>query len=437
MNRGKKISGCIHYVYYRFFLISICFLILLTFIERVNAGCNDTPFKTYDFIFCWGYVMFNGEHLKANDVIRAFVDDVEINNGCVGMVKIKEDLNYYQAMPIYKDDISTEYLKDGIKPNDIIRFTLCRDGIEYEVNDTILFQEEQDIIRRDLSAETCCYKSGWSVVGDFQNNMAVYGTVEQNGLPVEKGCIGAFGFDGETDCRALGEIERDGSFYLTIYGNIDGEVIRFKILQCADINHEYDCETTVRFETDAMIMKNVSCGLCTQSINMRTGWNWVSFYVIPDDISLEGFFEGYSSFIKQVKAQTRSATNIPERGWITDDPNLMARISDGVMFKIYATEGFTLVKRGTPVLPYLHIPVRTGWTWLAFFPDFCECEQSICCRPVLEALSLIIDNFYQFKGQTQSITKLSNKTIIGDLKELCPGKGYVVKMTYDDTLIYR
>lgn len=165
----------------------------------------------------------------------------------------------------------------------------------------------------------------------------------------------------------------------------------------------------------------------TQSVELFAGWNWVSFYVLPDDTSLESFFGDYADLIHQVKTQTRSALNKGDR-WGGDDLNLMSNISKGVMFKIKAYEDFTLPVTGMRLPPDMSIDLQQNWTWIAYLP-YSELS-------VEEVVTPIFADLHQIKSQTASKLKKSDGSLRGDLIGMEPGKGYVVKMYSPGFLTY-
>jgi hypothetical protein len=82
---------------------------------------------------------------------------------------------------------------------------------------------------------------------------------------------------------------------------------------------------------------------------------------------------------------------------------------------------------GTPLAPDMEIELQQDWTWIAYLPSD--------CLSVEEVVSSIMDDLYQIKSQTQSKTNLDG-ILFGDLTEMCPGKGYAVRMNAPGFLIY-
>ena len=101
----------------------------------------------------------------------------------------------------------------------------------------------------------------WEVITGTQYNMILMAQVEFNLEPFDNtddNMVGAFGPEGEQDCRSIGVWQPpnppywDGYWYFTIVGNIDGEDISFKIYD-SETEAIYDCYETIFFEDNATI----------------------------------------------------------------------------------------------------------------------------------------------------------------------------------------
>jgi hypothetical protein len=92
--------------------------------------------------------------------------------------------------------------------------------------------------------------STWVQMSGPQYNMVVEGDVYKDGSKISKAgcCLGAFGPGGESDCRATGEVDKDG-YYLTVVSNANGENISFKIYD-QNTDQIYDINETVVFQAD-------------------------------------------------------------------------------------------------------------------------------------------------------------------------------------------
>ncbi|MBN2373765.1 PKD domain-containing protein [bacterium] len=116
-----------------FILVSFISSSILLMPGNVIAACSmDSPTLTPLYVFFYGTATIQGiGDVQPGDQIRAYVDSVETNNGCIGFSIIK-NAGGYQSTALYGDDESTGLLKDGANHNDEVRFVLCHDGIEYD-----------------------------------------------------------------------------------------------------------------------------------------------------------------------------------------------------------------------------------------------------------------------------------------------------------------
>jgi len=89
------------------------------------------------------------------------------------------------------------------------------------------------------TAGLCQSAPDWSPIEGHQHNMVAYGKIAGESIDYENGSflLFAFGPGGVSDCRSKSEVSKDGSFYATIAGHSDGEVLKFKLVntQSGDI----------------------------------------------------------------------------------------------------------------------------------------------------------------------------------------------------------
>jgi hypothetical protein len=164
-----------------------------------------------------------------------------------------------------------------------------------------------------------------------------------------------------------------------------------------------------------------------QTIQLNTGWNWISFNVLPADTSLSAILGTNEDNVEQIKTQTDSVTRI-NGSWI-GNTTLMSKISESTMFKIKVKQGFNLTVTGTPIEPDVLIGLNSGWTWIASLP-----AQPMDAETAVSAVTPILS---QIKSQTQSKTKVGGEgSFIGDLVDIEPGKGYTIKTSAAGILIY-
>jgi len=277
-------------------------------------------------------------------------------------------------------------------------------------------------------ATDCRVSHPWTKITGTLNNLSLYGKVYVGDeLAPEGSFVAAFGPGGVTDCREVVAVEANGDFFMTILGDTNGDVITFKLKNYADCEI-YDVSEQFSFTADSSTDKDLHVKTdVTMEVELGANWNWVSFNVMPDDTSLNAFFGENVSKVLEIKNQTKSAINQGAR-WIGSDLNLLSYIETGSMYKIKTTEAFTLKVTGTAVDPTKPIVLNQDWTWIAFTPQSC-----IEVRTAVDSVYSILD---EIKSQTQSKIKFSETLFRGSLEDMCPGKGYAIKIKEPGSIIY-
>jgi hypothetical protein len=163
----------------------------------------------------------------------------------------------------------------------------------------------------------------------------------------------------------------------------------------------------------------------TQSISLNSGWNWVSFNVLPNDLSLNSVFSTILSHVEQVKTQIQSVIR-SNNAWKGDLVN-MNGIGQYKMFKVKVTQACTLTINGTADQSANPIPLGGGWNWVAYLPT--------TSMPIATALDSIKGQVQEVKSLTQSAT-YSGGAWSGTLTQLEPGQGYAIKMSGPGALTY-
>jgi hypothetical protein len=163
----------------------------------------------------------------------------------------------------------------------------------------------------------------------------------------------------------------------------------------------------------------------SQTITLAPGWNWISFNVLPADLSHNSIFSSILAQVEQVKVQTQSAMRSGGncKGDLTD----MNGIRQYKMYKVKVNAACTLNVTGTAVLSATPIQLAGGWNWVAYLPT--------TAMPIATALDSIKVQVLEVKSLTQSAT-YSGSVWSGTLTQLEPGQGYAVKMSGPGTLIY-
>jgi hypothetical protein len=163
----------------------------------------------------------------------------------------------------------------------------------------------------------------------------------------------------------------------------------------------------------------------TQTLPLVAGWNWISFNVLPNDLSLNSVFSDILDKVEQVKSQTQSAIRIGG-AWKGDLAD-MNGIGAYKMYKVKVSSACTLTATGTAIASTTQISLVTGWNWVAYLPT--------TAISITTALDSIKGQVLQIKSLTKQAT-YSGGAWTGTLTQLDPGQGYAIKMSGPGNLIY-
>jgi hypothetical protein len=161
-----------------------------------------------------------------------------------------------------------------------------------------------------------------------------------------------------------------------------------------------------------------------QTIALASGWNWISFNVLPADLSLNSVFNGILAQVEQVKSQDKSA--IRSNGIWKGDLMDMNGIGSYKMYKVKVNAARTLTITGTAIASTTLISLQTGWNWVAYLPT--------TAMPIATALASITGQVQEVKSLTQSATY--NGSSWSSTFDMQPGQGYAIKMNGPGTLTY-
>ncbi|MGE5343542.1 MAG: SBBP repeat-containing protein [Candidatus Omnitrophota bacterium] len=267
----------------------------------------------------------------------------------------------------------------------------------------------------------------WTPIEGLQYNMIAYGKAYKiSGIANEGDWIGAFGPGGASDCRGLSRIGSSGNYYLTINSNTaSGEVITFKLWPLPNGPSMNAAETICFTADETLVDFPLHFGALEQKFTLVNGWNWISFNVLPANTSLDAVFGNLGNSIEQIKTQNKAAIH-QSNNWTGDLTN-MSGIANGIMYKIKVNQNCTLTVNGIPIPFNKPISLVTNWNWTAYLPTFPE--------PIEKALKCIFPQLNQVKAQMKSAVK-SGSSFIGDLTQMEPNKGYMIKMNAPATLVY-
>jgi hypothetical protein len=164
----------------------------------------------------------------------------------------------------------------------------------------------------------------------------------------------------------------------------------------------------------------------TQTVPLVAGWNWVSFQVVPANVSLTSFFSSIVNQVQAVKTINQSASRATG-SWVGNLTG-MSGIAQGMMYKIQVSSACTLSIQGTPVSGSTSIPLVQGVNWVAYLP----------ANPLSPATALqsILPSVQQVKSQTQSAVPNGNGGLKGDLSQMTAGQGYIILTDASGALVY-
>ncbi len=166
-----------------------------------------------------------------------------------------------------------------------------------------------------------------------------------------------------------------------------------------------------------------------QNVSLASGWNIISFAIIPPDMSLKTILNPLITAGTLVKVQDKKGNaieQIPVIGWV-DNIGVM-KVAEGYKIKVSTavSQDFT----GLPVtLPYT-ISLDAGWNIMGY--------PSLSAQAALTAFDPLITAGTLIKVQDERGNAIEKIPVIGwidNVKNLNGGKGYKVKTSVGTTLI--
>jgi len=160
-------------------------------------------------------------------------------------------------------------------------------------------------------------------------------------------------------------------------------------------------------------------------LDLGAGYNWLSLNVSLESMHPDSVFTNLSACANDRIIGQTSFSVYTGSQWIGSLINL----SNEQMYRLKICEDqvVTVTGEAAELLP---INLNAGYTWLGY--------QSQTCLPINDALSALTPQPQandRLIGQ-QSFAVYSGSSWIGSLTTLCPGDGYVIKLSNPSTLIY-
>ena len=294
-----------------------------------------------------------------------------------------------------------------------------------------------------LSLKVKSEEPNWAVnPNDYRYNMGIVGQLQFQGQlsTDEDDIVAAFNESGECVGVARPQYEPafDGYFtMMTAYGNADGELLTFKAFD-ASTGKVYPVveNDDVFFENDAKLGKlsapfvwNASDKI-EQELALKEGWNWMSLYVTPDDMSTASVLSGALGFLNIVNGQGGTYEYDTTLGW----NGTLETLSNASTYKLRATAAGQTTLIGSPA-DVANTPVsvkKGGLTWIGYPVTF-----TLSPADAFAALSPEDDDMVKSQSAF-AVYSEANHMWVGTLKAMEPGKGYMYSSnaTVDKTFTY-
>ncbi len=267
---------------------------------------------------------------------------------------------------------------------------------------------------------------------DFENSMNVIARVEIDGRQMDDEDDLVAAFIGE-ECRGVAHPaykERyDGSFItMDIYGNNEsGAEVTFRAYD-ASTGALYPVVTPSQKITFAPLALIGNYGapvvltvsdLIEQQTELKAGWNWLSLYVTPDNMTVPAIFEKIADDVVNVKSQHNGYLTYENGQW---GGGLTSAMSNAQMYAVQMKADRQLRIVGQRVNPASTvIDAGEGWNWIGYYG-----RQVASVSDALAGLGAVNGDI--LKGQS-GVSYYDDYEWAGSLPMMEPGIGYMLKNT--------
>ena len=272
----------------------------------------------------------------------------------------------------------------------------------------------------------------WTIVPNLQYNMQVIAQIyladdvslNPNDL------VGAFVGD---ECRGIASplVDFNGLVFLTVNSaTLNGEEINLKIWN-SELCESCEAQPSFIFEnqTELGTLDEPIAVSCFTSVNLEidlgAGYNWFSLNVSQENMHPNNIFADLTACDNdRIIGQTAFSVFTGEQ-WVGS----LTSLSNEQMYRLKICEAQLLTVTGEPA-ELQPISINAGYTWLSY--------QAQSCLPINDALAELSPEPQandRLIGQ-QAFAVYSGSSWIGSLTTLCPGDGYVIKLSNPSTLTY-
>ena len=286
----------------------------------------------------------------------------------------------------------------------------------------------------------------WAVnTSDYQFNMSIVGQLKfQDKLSTDDDdIVAAFNETGKCVGVARPQYESAYDSYftmMTVYGNLgdDGNLLTFKAYDASTGKTYPVVETTSEtyFEKDTKLGQLASPYIWNatdkieQQLDLKAGWNWMSFYVTPDDMAPASMMSDALDILSIINGPTSTFEYDPTLGW----SGTLIAMDNASMYKLNAKADGQTTIIGSPT-DVANTPInvkKNALTWMGYPATF-----TLAPADAFADLDPQEDDMVKSQ-EAFAVYSHANAKWVGTLKALEPGKGYMYSSTAtaDKTFTY-
>lgn len=266
---------------------------------------------------------------------------------------------------------------------------------------------------------------------DYETSMNVIGVLKKDDVPLSDPDDILAAFIGD-ECRGLAHLEYNaiyGNYYVTmdIYGNNNekGQEVTFRA---------YDAQTGTIYPEVTMTGESVWTfappslmgsfadpkvfniqDKIEQVTELKAGWNWISFTVTRDVMTVPELFKGIADDVMTVKGHSGYLT-YEDNAWAGD---LTGDLSPAAMYAVRMKADRKLRVVGTAVTT--PVEVKNGWNWIGYYS-----RRVASLGDALANMTKANDDIVKAQRGV-AYWDGSNNAWVGSLLLMEPGKGYQLK----------
>jgi hypothetical protein len=155
----------------------------------------------------------------------------------------------------------------------------------------------------------------------------------------------------------------------------------------------------------------------TQTVNLRQGWNWISFNVVPTQPRVDSVFANIAGL--------EIVQNCAGQIYIPGVINQIGNLNVSESYIVYMNRSNAITVRGLKVLPNTPIPLAAGWSCISYFPDAPLSPQT-ALQSIIARLNIVKDDSGRFMIPG----------LVDNIRFMRLGRGYKVNLSASATLIY-